>query len=215
MRNDIKAKYDRLAEGFAEKSYANLQFYMYRRFVLAVTWGTPLQRGDSVLELGCGDGYLAYLFTKNGFQYLGIDISPKMVETAMKRLHAEKLDSKFLVADVSQVNLSEPYDAVIAYMRTFFSYVSNPLVVLQRLYPFVRKKIIVDLNPRKDMSLREGISILKAAGFRQVTWRPFFVPKEKRLPTWLLKVLVVCEDIPLVRSLPLRWKFHCLLKGEP
>jgi len=100
-------------------------------------------------------------------------------------------------------------------MRTFFAYVREPLAVLQKLRPFVRKKIIVDLNPRRDIALREGMAILKAAGFRRVTWRPFFVPKEKRLPPWILKIMAGCEGIPLVRSIPLCWKFHCLLKGEP
>lgn len=208
-------KYDHLAEGFAEKSYANLKFDMHRRFILAVTWGTPLQSGDSVLELGCGDGYLACLFVRNGFQYLGIDVSPKMIEVAKNRLQSERLNSRFQVADISQLNLSEPYDAIIAYMRTFFAYITDPLTVLKRFHPFVRKKIIVDLNPRRDMTIWKGMAILKAAGFRKVTWRPLFVPKEKSLPNWLLKVLVACEDIPLVRSVPLRWKFHCLLKGEP
>jgi hypothetical protein len=27
-------------------------------------------------------------------------------------------------------------------------------------------------------------------------------------------VLVVCERIPILRSLPLDWKFLCILKGE-
>jgi len=213
--SDIADKYDRLAEGFAENSYANLEFYMHRRFILAVTWGTQLGVGDSVLELGCGDGYLACLFVRNGFWYCGMDISSKMIETATLRFQREGLKGKFEVADVSQLAPSESYDAVIAYMRTFFAYVCEPLAVLQRLRPFVRKKIIVDLNPRRDMALREGMAILKAAGFRRVTWRPFFVPQEMPLQVWFLKILVACEGILLVRSIPLRWKFHCLLKGEP
>lgn len=212
---DPISKYDRLSERFAEKSYANLEFYMHHRFVLTVTWGTPLQRGDAILELGCGDGYLAQLFVQNGFHYCGVDISPKMVEAANQRLQAAGLSGKFLVADVNQLALSEPYDAVIAYMRTFFAYVRDPLIVLRKLRPFVRKKIIVDLNPRQDISLADGIAMLQAAGFRRITWRSFFVPKEKRLPDWVLKTMIACEGIPLVRSIPLRWKFHCLLKGEP
>lgn len=213
--SDLPAKYNRLAEGFAENSYANLKFYMHRRFILAVTWGLGLTPGDAVLELGCGDGYLACLFARNGFRYCGVDIASKMVETATLRFQREGLKGKFEVADVSQLALSESYDAVISYMRTFFTYMPDPLAVLQRLRPFVRKKLIVDLNPRRDMRLREGMEILRAAGFRHVTWRPFFVPEKRRLQVWFLKALVACERIPLVRSIPLHWKFNCLLKGEP
>lgn len=213
--SDVRAKYNGLAEKFAERSYANLEFYMQRRFNLTVMWGYRLQPGDSILELGCGDGCLGHLFVRNGFRYFGIDFSPMMIEMARRRLQMETLHGKFAVADVNEFALSEPYDAVVAYMRTFFSYVRDPRTFLQRLLPFVRKKVIVDLNPRSDLALKEAIAVLEKAGFRHVSWRPFFVPQKNRLPVWLLRCLVLCEGVPLLRSLPLRWKFHCLLKGEP
>ena len=74
MARDLVTKYDQLAGGFAEHSYANLHFYMHRRFTIATTWGISLQPRDSVLELGCGDGYLAQLFVQHGLQYCGVDI---------------------------------------------------------------------------------------------------------------------------------------------
>jgi hypothetical protein len=55
---------------------------------------------------------------------------------------------------------------------------------------------------------------MRQAGFTNLAWRPFFVPKKKKLPAGVLKTLVACENIPFVRSLPLQWKFHVLLKGE-
>ena len=45
-------KYDNLADGFSERTWANLQFDMRRRFVLATTWGKALHGGDSVTEIG-------------------------------------------------------------------------------------------------------------------------------------------------------------------
>jgi SAM-dependent methyltransferase len=213
--DDLVSKYDRLSEGFAESSYANLVFDMHRRLSIAMSWGNPLLRGDSVFELGCGDGYLAQLFAQHGLQYTGLDISPKMVEVATRRLQEAGLKGVFRVGDVAQIPLAESYDAIFSYMHDFFSYTQEPLVVLQRVRPFVRKKLIVDLNPRGNISLREGLAMLQVAGFRHVTWRPFFVPKEKRLPIWLLKAFAICEDISLIRTIPLRWKFLCLLEGEP
>jgi ubiquinone/menaquinone biosynthesis C-methylase UbiE len=210
---DVSSKYDRLAQKFAEVSYANLEFDMYHRLNVAITWGTPLQPGDSVLELGCGDGHLAALFVRYGLQYCGVDISGKMIDVANRRLQKAGLEGRFLLNDVAQLTVSDQYDAVIAYMRTFFAYVRDPLMVLQRLRPLVRKKIILDLNPRS-MTLGDGISVMRFAGFTKVTWRPFFVPKEKKLSSWLLKTLVLSETVPFVRAAPLRWKFNCLLKGE-
>jgi len=216
MSEHLLKKYDQIAEGFAEHSYANLHFDMHRRFFIATTWGGSLQPGDSILELGCGDGYLAQLFVQNDLRYRGVDISPQMVAMAARRLREAKLKAEFAVTNVSQMPLSEPLDAVVSHMGTFFSYsyVSDPLAVLKRFRPYVRKKIILDLNPRGNIPLRAAIEVLRKAGFRNIAWRPYFVPSEKKLPTSMLKMLVVCESIPVLRSFPLSWKFLCLLKGE-
>ena len=187
---DLVSKYDRLSKGFAEASYANLSFDMRRRFTIAMNWGRPLSRGDSLCEIGCGDGFLAQFFVRSGLRYCGLDISPKMVEAAALRLQELGLNGTFMAGDIAHVPLGESYDAVVSYMHDFFSYVRDPLTVFRRLRPFVRKKIIVDLNPRNNISLKEGMAMLSAAGFRHVAWRPFFVPKEKRLPVWLLQAQI-------------------------
>ncbi|MFN3420617.1 MAG: hypothetical protein ACK40X_02675, partial [Armatimonadota bacterium] len=98
---------------------------------------------------------------------------------------------------------------------TTFNYINVTDMWIWFVWGLPAVALWVDQQAIRDIPLREGIRILKSAGFRQVTWRPFFVPMEKRLPTWILKTMVGCEGIPLVRSIPLRWKFHCLLKGEP
>jgi ubiquinone/menaquinone biosynthesis C-methylase UbiE len=214
MSLDLARKYDRIAERFAERSWANLEFDMDRRFVISTTWGKALYPGDSVLELGCGDGYLARLLVEHGLRYRGVDISPKMVVTAQAKLLAAGFKAQFEVSDVSQMFLSEPVDAVVSYMGSFFTYISDPLVVLERFRPYIRKKVILDLNPRQNVTVQAAVEVLRQAGFTNVVWRPFFVPKTKKLPAGVLKTLVACENIPFVRSVPLQWKFHALVKGE-
>ena len=213
--SSVIAKYDREADQFSERSYTNLQFYMRHRLSIVTTWGRPLQPGDSILEFGCGDGYLARLLVQYGLRYHGVDISPKMVAMARRRLQDSGLSGDFAVADIRRVPLTEPFDAMVSYMGTFFRYVRDPLAFLKRLRPYIHKKLVVDLDPRSDTPVEKAIAILRDAGFRNVIWRPFFVPQEKRLPTWLLNALVLCEGMPLLRTVPLRWRFYCLLTGEP
>lgn len=213
MALDLANKYDRIAAGFAERSYANLHFYMQRRFDVATSWGKTLSPGDSVLELGCGDGYLARLFAGHGLRYCGVDMSPKMIAMAEQRLLEAGLKGEFQVSDACQLGLSKPFDAVVCYMRTFFSYIDNPLAVLKRLRPSIRKKMILDLDARHT-PVPVAVEILREAGFVNVAWRPFFVPEEKKLPAAILRTLVACENVPLFRSLPLHWKFLVLVKGE-
>jgi trans-aconitate methyltransferase len=211
---NLAEKYDCLAEGFAEHSYTNLAFDMHRRLMVTIAWGVPLEAGDSVIELGCGDGYLAQLLAQRGLNYRGLDLSPKMVTRAEQRLQEAGLKAEFTVTDVSQVCLHSSVDVIISFMRAFHTYINEPFALLTRLRPHVRKKVIVDLDPRRDLSIRTAVQMLQAAGFHKVAWRPFFVPKTKKLPVAALQALVACERIPFLRYLPLRWKFHVLLKGE-
>jgi cyclopropane fatty-acyl-phospholipid synthase-like methyltransferase len=207
-------KYDNLADGFSERTWANLEFDMRRRFILAATWGKVLEAEDSVVELGCGDGYLAQLFIDHGYHYRGLDISHRMVAMAERRLAEANLTAEFLAVDVNQLTLIEPVDAAVSYMGAFFTFIHDPLTLLQRIRPYIRKKIIVDLNPRGRITIPNAMDMLKTAGFQNLAWRRFFVPVTMELPAAALRALSRCESVPVLRSLPLRWKFNVLLKGE-
>ena len=214
MNSKTVEKYNQGAERFAERTWANLVFDMRRRLILTATWGEALHMGDSIVEFGCGDGYLAELLVQQGFHYCGIDISPNMVASADRRLKRDGLKAEFLVADVSQFALAEPVDAVVSYMGAFFSFVEDPVKGLQRIRPYIRKKIIVDVNPRGRIPIQNAMDILNTAGFQNIVWRPFFVPVTMKLSEAVLKSLSYCETVPILRSLPLRWKSNVLLKGE-
>ena len=214
MNAGTAEKYNDLAEGFAEQTWANLAFDMRRRLILATTWGKALHAGDSVVEFGCGDGYLAQLLVQEGFDYRGLDISPRMVAAAESRLSRAKLTASFLAVDVDQVSLTQPVDAAVSYMGAFFTFIDDPLTLLRRIRPYIRKKIIVDLNPRGRVTIPNAMDMLKTAGFQNIDWRPFFVPVSMTLPVAALRTLSLCENVPVLRSLPLRWKFNVLLKGE-
>jgi SAM-dependent methyltransferase len=208
------AKYNDLADGFAERTWANLAFDMRRRLILTTTWGKALYAGNSVVEFGCGDGYLAQLLVQEGFHYRGLDISPKMIAAAERRLLGAERAFSFMEADIDRVSLTEPVDAAVSYMGAFFTFIRDPLTLLQRIRPHIRKKIIVDLNPREHITIPNAMDMLQTAGFRNVAWRPFFVPVATKLPAAALKTLSLCEGMPVLRRLPLRWKFNVLLKGE-
>lgn len=208
-------KYDRLAEGFSENEYANLDYYMQRRFEIIRSWGESMKPGDSVLELGCGDGYLARILAGYGLEYSGVDLSPEMIRIAMQESKNAGLSARFKVADIGKLEITESYDVIVGFMRTFYSYIQQPNAFLQRSRPYVRKKLLIDLDPRIDLPLPQAISAIKKAGYQNVEWRPFFVPKKRRLPLSTLKLMSHCENIPWIRTLPLRWKFHCLLRCDP
>ena len=55
MSLDLVSKYDRIADGFAEQSYANLQFDMRRRFVISTTYDWRLNCHLSDASCDCDE----------------------------------------------------------------------------------------------------------------------------------------------------------------
>ncbi len=212
---DLSGKYDKIAAGFSEAEYPDPQALMERRRDLIVGWGPRLAHGDSVLELGCGDGLLACVLAASGLQVNGVDSSPEMVRQARTRASEWKVDARFEVASVEDYHAARPYDAVVAFMRTFFFYAPDPIAVLARLRPNVRKKLIIDFNPRTDLDPRSAMEAMGRSGFEPVAWRPFMVPRSRRVPSFVLAGLSIAEGVPFLRSVPIRWKFNCLVLAEP
>jgi SAM-dependent methyltransferase len=116
----LEEKFSRMAWGFSERSYVNLDAFMGHRLDLILRWGAPLNPGDRVLELGCGDGYLGCLLAKCGMDYWGVDIAPGMVEAARERARAQGVNAWFGVMDIHDPSIEGSFDAIIALMRTFF-----------------------------------------------------------------------------------------------
>lgn len=48
-------------------------------------FGQYVQDGDTVLDLGCGNGRLCELFKEKSVKYIGLDSSPKLIEIAKKK----------------------------------------------------------------------------------------------------------------------------------
>lgn len=69
----------------------------------------------TVLDLGCGSGWLAVYLARQGFDVVGVDISAQAINLANTWASQEDLKISFEVADASQLQYqSESFDAVVA-----------------------------------------------------------------------------------------------------
>jgi SAM-dependent methyltransferase len=76
--------YDRLAEGYAARIDAKAHNAFYDRpATLALL---PPVQGKRVLDAGCGPGVYSEWLLDQGAEVVGIDVSPRMVEQARRRL---------------------------------------------------------------------------------------------------------------------------------
>ncbi|MFD1427598.1 methyltransferase domain-containing protein [Kroppenstedtia sanguinis] len=122
----------------------------------------------SILEVGCGTGYLTQLlseyFPDTGL--VGMDLSPKMAATAMERTGGPV---RYWVGDVEEDPLGEEcYDLIAA--NAVIHWLQNPEITLQRLVDALRPG---------------GFLILSAFGpdtLQELAWIYDAVEKEMGLP---------------------------------
>lgn len=69
-----------------------------------------LGSGSKIVDLGCGTGFSAGYFTKNGMNVIGVDLSKSMIEIAKRNYP----NIHFFIDDVRNFSLSNQVDAVWA-----------------------------------------------------------------------------------------------------
>ena len=69
---------------------------------------------ETVLDLGCGSGAVTLLLAKEGFDVIGVDISPDMLAIARSKAEEEGLDILFLNMDMCAFEIPEPVDCVVS-----------------------------------------------------------------------------------------------------
>ncbi len=74
-----------------------------------------LRPGMSLVELGCGPGWMTRFAARHGLEAAGYDIAPKMIEIAREAAAAEGVDATFEVGDMETLDLGHRYDTALVY----------------------------------------------------------------------------------------------------
>ena len=70
--------------------------------------------GVSGLDIGCGNGYFTRALTRAGYSVTGIDISPRMLDTAQALAYKEGVRAEFLLGDITKLKVNAKKDFCIA-----------------------------------------------------------------------------------------------------
>ncbi len=195
-------KYEELAAGFSERTYADPERFHGRRARLVIELGAPLGSGDRVLDLACGDAHIALWLLDAGLEYTGVDGSPAMVDAARRRLGAR---AGVEVGDLNSYRPDEPVAATICFNAIY--YADDRAAWLEHVASFTTKKVVFDLNPRDNDAPATVRAEATRAGFDRFAARPFFVPQSYSLPRAAQTVLEAAERVgPVARAL-LRRRF--------
>ena len=192
-------KYDARAERWSETAYADAATYLARRGELVFSLGPPLERGELVLDLACGDGGFADHLPS--VRYLGVDSSPEMVRVANNR------GRDVVLGDLNDYEPPQPVAATTCFRAIY--YADDRAAFFGRVAGYTERKFVFDLNPRQ-YRLDDVHADLRRAGFDQFELRPFFSPQRFALSGPVAGLLRLLERSGPVARLVLSVRFSYL-----
>lgn len=104
-----------------------------------------------VLDLGSGDGFLSLHLTKQGHEVIGSDLSENLINYSKKRAKNEKVNVKFVQADMLKLPFTDNYFDAIVSIGVAFNHMITKKDQIQALKEMKRVcrsngKIILDLG---------------------------------------------------------------------
>jgi ubiquinone/menaquinone biosynthesis C-methylase UbiE len=112
-----------MASGTANRSYnavawfyeTTARWYSRGRIGASKAWQVQhLNSGDRVLYAGVGTGEDALLAARRGAKVTCVDVAPKMLQRAQRRIEAEGLTAEFVCSDIAAVEAAGSFAAVAA-----------------------------------------------------------------------------------------------------
>jgi len=192
-------KYDARAERWSEIAYADAATYLAHRGELLLSLGPPLERGDTVLDLACGDAAAADHLP--GLRYVGLDANAEMIKAAQRR------GRDVVLGDLNDYEPPEPVAATTCFRAIY--YAKDRVAFLRRVARYTERKLVFDLNPRQFRVDDVGADV-RAAGFDQLELRPFFSPQHFSLPRPVANVFYALERSGPIAQLLLTMRFSYL-----
>ena len=150
-----RGKYDAQAERWSEIAYADAATYLAHRGELVLSLGPPLEPGDTVLDLACGDAGAGGLTCRES-RYSGLDASAEMVKAGERR------GRDVVLGDLNDYEPPEPVAATTCFRAIY--YADDRAAFFRRVAGYTERKFVFDLNPRQ-YGVDEVRADLRAAGF--------------------------------------------------
>ena len=204
----MSEQYSPHAAGWSDTAYADSETYLRRRAELVAELGTPLEPGDLVCDLACGDAGLAEFLLPRGLPYLGVDANEEMVAAAWRHLGDR---ARIELADLNEYRPPEPVAATTLFRALY--YAADQAAFFRHVASYTEKKLVFDVSPRR-YDLAPLRFALEAAGFSRLELRPFFVPQRVALPRPVAAAARAAEGIGPIARLVLRRRFTYVVSAS-
>jgi len=192
----VAAKYDKWYQGSAGQYADALEKELFLRLVQP-------QKGQSLLEVGCGTGHNLEFFTELELDVTGIDSSEPMLQTAARRLGS---GARLFPGQANELRFADSSFDIVA-LITILEFLSDPAGALKEATRVSRKKVYIGvLNKTSALGITRRVegkfrkSIYNQAKFYTI-WEI-----EKMVKGVLDKVSLTWES---VLFFPLGWHRYC------
>ena len=192
----VAAKYDQWYQG-PQGQYADaLEKELFQRLVQP-------QRGQSLLEVGCGTGHNLEFFKKLGLDVTGIDPSEAMLQIATKRLGRE---AKLFSGKANELKFDDNSFDIVALVTTL-EFTPDPTEALKEAARVCRNKVYIGaLNKASSLGIaRRAKDKLRKSIYNQARFYTIW-EIERMMKETLDKAHLTWES---VMFFPLGWHQHC------
>lgn len=130
--------------------------------------------GETILDLGCGAGYLTNKIASSGAEVIGIDNAPTMIEQA--RINYPNL--KFEVADGTNLQFIEEFDAVFS--NAVLHWIKEPEKVVSGIWQALKPagRFVAEFGGKGNVKaiVTTIENVIQAVGYPTVELNPWYFP---------------------------------------
>ena len=107
--------WEKRSDSFLVQKRQELHSAMAERWMREIHAQLPEGKNLKILDVGCGAGFFSILLAKEGYQVIGIDLTPDMIKNARLLADEEKVSCEFQVMDAENPEFpDETFDVVIS-----------------------------------------------------------------------------------------------------
>lgn len=111
-----------------------------------------IKKGDRILDVGCGNGAVAYDLSRKAESVLGIDINEENINYAKKHYQGDNLN--FIIGDATKYRFKRSFDIIV--LSNVLEHIKNRTIFLQKI-----KKLAPTILIRVPMIDRDWLVLYK------------------------------------------------------
>jgi len=155
----------------------NMDYKKRTEYICALLSRAGAKPGDLVLDLACGTGTYTYALLKRGYDVIGVDASPEMLQVAQEKAHALEIQPPLLLCQrLEKLNLYGTAQAAVC-LTDSINHIAEPKLAqkfFNRLALFLEPgaPFIFDVNTlyKHEHVLADNAFVYKSKGVR-CTWQ--------------------------------------------